>query len=643
MRPHYFIRHFVIVLLLLAGSRQVFAQAELMPYGNLNGIRIKGQLMPFGTRLAVAGPVWKKVTFTAKEKQKPKFERQGDEEIVNTDIDSLHFTESVKDIGKGAIRLTITVSSHQNAPLDGIYLSVGLPKLVFNNSQFSSNDGPLQAISKLSLENENQLNASSISFLAAKQSFSIKADTGSDILFKPEREIIRFYLPIHLGNVVNGQVYTRSFEIRVNGEIDQTPAELKLDTSKQGNVFAGFGGNFRLQNPNADPEVIDYCLKNMRVAWGRVEMPWSAWQPDTTVDPTTQDTSQLTPHVRNAMLMARRLADNHIPVILTAWFPPEWAVIGKLNFGPTPQGVWGNPLSKPALPRIYRSITDYILYLKSHYGVDVTYFSFNESDLGINIRQTGEEHDDLIKGLGAYFESKGLKTKLLLGDNSDANTYAFIYPAMNDAQARPYMGAISFHSWRGWGTETLKKWADAARQTGLPLIVGEGSIDAAAWEYPAYFQEQSYALEEINLYTRLLAICQPLSILQWQLTADYSPLKGGGIFGDNGPLEPTQRFWNLKQLASTPKDLYAMPISNTCADLSCAALGDKNTKQYAIHLVNSGTERLVHLLGLPLSVKKLDVYITNSQSAMKHKTFDVKDGLCDFKADQRSFITLISR
>ena len=151
MRPHYFLRHFVIVLLLLAGSRQVFAQAELMPYGNLNGIRIKGQLMPFGTRIAVAGPGWKKVTFTAKEKQKPKFERQGDEEIVNTDIDSLHFTESVKDIGKGAIRVTVTVSSHQDATLDGIYLSVGLPKLVFNNSQFSSNDGPLQAISKLSL------------------------------------------------------------------------------------------------------------------------------------------------------------------------------------------------------------------------------------------------------------------------------------------------------------------------------------------------------------------------------------------------------------------------------------------------------------------------------------------------------------
>ena len=94
----------------------------------------------------------------------------------------------------------------------------------------------------------------------------------------------------------------------------------------------------------------------------------------------------------------------------------------------------------------------------------------------------------------------------------------------------------------------------------LPLIVGEGSIDAAAWAYPAIFLEQTYAMEEINLYIRLMSICQPLSILQWQLTSDYSPLTGGGIFGKEGPLEPTQRFWNLKQLASTPEGLNYFPV-----------------------------------------------------------------------------------
>ena len=72
---------------------------------------------------------------------------------------------------------------------------------------------------------------------------------------------------------------------------------------------------------------------------------------------------------------------------------------------------------------------------------------------GIYIRQTGEQHDELIKGLGKYFLSRGIQTKILLGDNSDATTYAFIEPAMRDPAAHPYMGAVSFHSWRGWDTE----------------------------------------------------------------------------------------------------------------------------------------------------------------------------------------------
>jgi hypothetical protein len=75
----------------------------------------------------------------------------------------------------------------------------------------------------------------------------------------------------------------------------------------------------------------------------------------------------------------------------------------------------------------------------------------------------------------------------------------------------------------------------------LPLIVAEGSTDAAAYRYPDIFYEQTFALYEINLYMRICAISQPLSILQWQLTSDYSPLKGMGIYGTKGPLAPTRR------------------------------------------------------------------------------------------------------
>jgi hypothetical protein len=382
----------------------------------------------------------------------------------------------------------------------------------------------------------------------------------------------------------------------------------------------------------------------MLVAFARVEMPWMFWQPVENSNPIdSAKAGKLHPHVKESMEMAQRLSKKNIPIILSAWFPPKWAVVGELHFRHQPGEPWGNPLDSTKANEIYKSITDYILYLKDAYGVDVKLFSFNESDLGINVRQTGEEHAALIKGLGAYFETHGLKTKMLLGDNSDATTYSFIYPAMHDAAAHKYIGAISFHSWRGWDTETLQKWRDAATQMHLPLIVGEGSIDAAAWNYPQIFQEQIYALKEINLYTRLMAICQPLSILQWQLTADYSPLKGGGIFGDNESLQPTQRFWNLKQLASVPENLYAMPVTTDASFISCAAQGDNNRNIYAVHIVNNGAERMVTLKGLPPAVKKLTIHTTSKNKNMKEeKPVAVVNGEATFKIDAVSYTTAVS-
>jgi hypothetical protein len=374
-------------------------------------------------------------------------------------------------------------------------------------------------------------------------------------------------------------------------------------------------------------------------------MPWQLWQPNKDEDAiAAARQGKLHRHVQESMEMAQRLSQMGMPVIVTAWSAPNWAIVGPRASGPRPDGVWGNPLEKTTLEASYKSITDYLLFLKEKYGVEATMFSFNESDLGINVRQTGQEHADLIKNLGAYFASKGLKTKLLLGDNSDATTYEFIYPAMQDPATKPYIGAVSFHSWRGWDTPTLEKWAAAAKQLQLPLIVGEGSIDAQAWGYPGIFEEPTYALAEINLYTRLLAICQPQTILQWQLTADYSPLSGGGIFGDTGPLRPTQRFWNLKQLASTPKDVAFMPLSSDGANLSCAALGNAAQNVYAVHLVNQGATRKVTLAGLPAKVKTLRLYVTDQKRAMKEeKAVAVANGKAQFTLDASSYATLISQ
>jgi hypothetical protein len=310
---------------------------------------------------------------------------------------------------------------------------------------------------------------------------------------------------------------------------------------------------------------------------------------------------------------------------------------------PQHTGPRGNPLNPEKMARIKASIAGYLLFLKEKYGVEAALFSFNESDLGIDVRQTPREHAEMIKTFGAYFASKGLATKLALGDTSDANPIDFIQPAMHDPEAVKYVGAVDFHSWRGCTDEILAQWRDAAREVDVPLIVAEGSTDAAAYRYPQVFNEQSFALYEINLYLRILAIAQPRSILQWQFTADYSVLAGGGIFNDNGPLRPTRRFWNLKQLAATPPHSFSLPVAcDKQPNLTCAAFGDIANGIYTTHIVNNGAARTATLSGLPPAVKQLRLWVTDAQRGMQESDrIPVTDGKAQFPLAATSYTTVI--
>jgi hypothetical protein len=667
----------LLACLLFGLAGPIYAQPETMGWGNVTGIRIDGHLFEVNSSMCVVRPDWSGAFRTAMERQTNNYSRNGKVETVKITSQAragaaasgpnasyaFSAVQSVEDTGVGTAKIDLEYTFPAATEMAGAYLCLTLPSSVYSAGRMQLIDpvetepavgaaargGPARGgqANEMSLaprtrdQNEYvRAKASGVRFISRTQQLEVTFAQPSEVVVRDDRRENNFDLQVYLG-VLSGsaaekQSARNTFNLKVAGEIDKAPAEVAIEASRPGPLYAGFGGNFRLQNPKTDPAVIQYNLDNMRVVYARVEMPWSTWHPNEAVDPLeAARAGQVPDAVDKAMSMAKTLALKGMPVIVSDWSPPAWAVVGGQG-----RGGFLNPAK---MDKIKGSLASYLVFLKEKYGVEAVAFSFNESDIGINVWQTDREHMELLKTMGPYFASRGLATKLLLGDTGDARPHSFIKMAMQDPEAMRWVHAVSFHSWRGCTPENLKAWSDAARALNVPLLVAEGSTDAAAWRYPLIFQEQSFALREIELYTRILAIAQPKSILQWQLTADYSLLAGGGVFNDNGVLRPTQRFWNMKQLASIPPNMFYLPAKCGTPGLTCAAFGDIAAGVYAVHVVNTGAARPTTLSGLPAEVKQLRVWVTDGQRGMVEGTpIPVAGGKAQFTLDQTSFTTLIS-
>ena len=589
---------------------------EVMAWSNITGVRSEGELIDFESSLRVGTPGGR-IEASGRERQSGiRYSRTGDVQTTITPMRSgATITQTVEDVDASTVRLGWEAKADRTGE-GGVYFCMAFGPRYYAGATVKA------AGRKVTVTAPDR--SVSLTFSKAVKT-AVREENGDKVL----------YVTL-LPRLKEGAKTSLAAEMKVSGTHHHEAAAIALDLAHPGREFAGFGGNFRIQNVRKDPTVIDYCLENMRVAFGRVEFPWAQWDPQQAAQPGANPTD----HVRRSAEMARRLKQAGMPVIVSAWFPPEWAAERTTRSDGTSRA-WA---LKPALQeRIFRSIASYLLFLKQEYGVEADYFSFNESDLGIDVVHTPEQHRDFIKQFGKYLMDSGLKTRMLLGDNSDATTYDFIVPTLEDPDALRYVGAVSFHSWRGCDDATLRRWAGAAQRIGVPLLVAEGSTDAAAHQYPAIFNESTFALYEINLYTRICAICQPLSILQWQLTSDYSPLWGDGIYGSEGPLRPTQRFWNLRQLSLTPADAFAIPASCDKQDLNVAAFVNTARGEGAVHIVNNAASCPAEVSGLPASATCAVVHVTNAGTNSVAQCLPVRDGRVALELPAESFISIFVR
>ncbi len=582
--------------------------SEVMAWSNITGVRLDGELIDFESALCVGIPGGK-IEKTGRERQQNvRYRREGQTQIVDIPLHGAHFHQEVTDMNERQVRIKLNVEADETLQ-EGAFFSMAFAPKYYANAKIKTS-------------------GKKVTVAAKERNLTLVFNKKINTLVRQEQDGKVLYVTL-MPTLNKGEKADLELLLTVDGTRHNETAHIALDLSKPGSRFVGFGGNFRIQNSKKDPEVIDYCLKNMRVAMGRVEFPWASWDKGGKDDP----------HVVESAQMAARLKAIGMPLVVSCWFPPQWALI------PGQQrrrgGVAALRLDSSKQDSIYESMISYLHFLKNDYGVEADYFSFNESDIGIDVLHTPQEHCDFIKSFGAALARHHLPTKMLLGDNSDATTIDFIQPALRDKDAHKYIGAVSFHSWRGCDDETLRRWRDAARSINVPLVVGEGSTDAAAWRYPAIFKESTFALYEINLYMRLCAICQPLSILQWQLTADYSLLQGNGILGDDGPLRPTQRFHNLRQLAMTPANAFSIPLAVDKENVNTAAFYNKAQGKGALHMVNNGAACKAEISGLPSSVSQAVVYVTNASQNAEEQSVKVSQGIATIDMPAESFITVL--
>jgi O-glycosyl hydrolase len=529
--------------------------------------------------------------------------------------------------------------------MEGIFFAIGLPgdDYAGGSAQLiaptSAVETPVTLAAAHSLGTNLYLRASAkgVRMAASRRQTDLNLPAPAELMVRDVRARrgidIEVSFPLSLGNLTNGQVVRAGFTIKAMGEVDKTPVKLIVDPSQLGRKYDGMGGNFRIQSPS-DASQIQYNLEHLRIAWGRVAMPLDRWQPNEDTDPIeAAATNTLNISVREAMEMAGKLARKNIPTIISIWSAPGWALAKDGG------GRGGRARINPERwDKICKSIGSYLEYLKQNYGAEPVLFSFNESDMGINVLQSPEEHADAIKRLGPYFASRGLKTRMLLGDTGNPTGDKFIDVALADPEAAKYIGAVSFHSWNGGTIEQYTHFSQAARKLDVPLLVAEGGLDPSAHQYRAIFREPWFCLNEIAQYVEICRVAQPLSILHWQLTADYSILTGGA---GGQPLQPAQRFWQIKQLGMTAPASTAMAI--TCDNPKVISCAYTDHGACVLHIVNNGAARTATVSGLPGNTKEMRIFVTDARRGMQETgRVPVARGTVDLPVDAMSFTSLVA-
>ncbi len=641
------------ILLLSLFCCTAAAQVEMNGWGELRGIRVDGELVPVSTRITVVGKNWGGLAQTAHWRtQDQGFSRESGA-IVSTGkivgitaVAPLSFKQVVTDVDSTTCRLDVTLNAAEVLGIEGVYLFLGVPADRFGNGTAELIDPAGAAPAQITFGARP-----SNGHFGFGEARGVRIEAhGRSVELKPERESpativlrddraselkqVTAFLPIHLGDLEAGETVTQSFTIRVAGAADQSPAHVTIDRADTGAVWEGIGGNFCWGTQSS---VVPFYLEHLNLAWARVNFPWNEWQPDADTKPGEIALENQPESIRECIRIARELHRRGIPMMVSIWNAPDWAQRPREQNGSAQQFGRTARLDSSKTDAIATSIVAYLQFFKREVGVEPALFSFNEPNLGINVLQSPQEHAQDIKRLGSAFERAGLMTKLLLGDANEPRAVNYVAPALDDAQAMRYVGAISVHSWNDGTDEQLLGWREHARRAGLPLYVAEAGHDPDAHRYRAILDETWYAIDEAELNLRCINLMRAATLMHWQLTPDYGLVHESG----DGKLQETQRWFEYSQLDRfTPRGAKIITATSDVRAVTAAALS--KDKSVIVHLTNRDAARPIVLSGIDAQVSSIRAYLTDAtHQQTPFVAVDSTEGALRLTMPAQSMLTLV--
>lgn len=199
-----------------------------------------------------------------------------------------------------------------------------------------------------------------------------------------------------------------------------------------------------------------------------------------------------------------------------------WDVPNELVVDPTKKQ---QRIVKPeSYDEVLDMLVSFLVKAKNEYGVEVDYFSFNESDGGWQVQFSPQATIAFIKKAMARFEAAGLKTKFLLADTAQTKgTVEFATMIMADSTIWKGLGPLSFHCW--WSENIpdseFERVAAFAKAQNKTVWCSEVGFDAMAYKTKGMCQSWDYALRFAKISHRMLKYAEVVVSMYWTWQNDY--------------------------------------------------------------------------------------------------------------------------